>query len=88
VVFNRGLIEQQGTPSDIITAPRTPFIMKFVGDTNVVPASSLLVKRVRFATSKACVMFRPTDIQVGGGRGARGCCSRRLSVPGAGPGRR
>jgi hypothetical protein len=42
VVFNRGLIEQQGSPTDIFKAPRTPFIMKFVGETNVVPATSLV----------------------------------------------
>jgi len=40
VIFNRGRIEQQGTPNDIIKKPRTPFIMKFVGDTNIVPATS------------------------------------------------
>jgi len=40
VIFNRGRIEQQGSPNDIIKNPRTPFIMKFVGDTNIVPATS------------------------------------------------
>ncbi|PNH04887.1 Sulfate/thiosulfate import ATP-binding protein CysA, partial [Tetrabaena socialis] len=42
VVFNRGLVEQQGTPTEIIKQPRTPFIMKFVGETNTVPASSMV----------------------------------------------
>ena len=65
-MFNRGLVEQQGAPTDIITTPQTPFIMKFVGDTNVVPASCLLVKRARLATAKGWVMFRPSDIEVGG----------------------
>ncbi|GLC40916.1 hypothetical protein PLESTB_000967100 [Pleodorina starrii] len=64
VVFNRGLVEQQGKPTDIIKHPRTPFIMKFVGETNVVPATSLLAKRMRFATSKSMVMFRPHDIKL------------------------
>ena len=72
VVFNRGLVEQQGSPSSIITAPQTPFIMKFVGDTNVVPSGCLLVKRVRFATNKSSVMFRPTDLEVGGAAGGWG----------------
>lgn len=62
VVFNRGLIEQQGTPTEIIKKPRTPFIMKFVGETNVVPSTCLLVKRMRFNTTKSLVMFRPHDI--------------------------
>ncbi|EFJ53215.1 hypothetical protein VOLCADRAFT_102820 [Volvox carteri f. nagariensis] len=64
VVFNRGLVEQQGKPTDIIKHPRTPFIMKFVGETNVVPATSLLAKRMRFSTPKSMVMFRPHDIKL------------------------
>ncbi|PNW82098.1 hypothetical protein CHLRE_06g273750v5 [Chlamydomonas reinhardtii] len=64
VVFNRGLVEQQGSPTEIIKRPRTPFIMKFVGETNVVPATSLLAKRMRFNTSKTSVMFRPHDIKL------------------------
>ncbi|GFR43378.1 hypothetical protein Agub_g4450 [Astrephomene gubernaculifera] len=64
VVFNRGLVEQQGKPTDIIKHPRTPFIMKFVGETNVVPATSLLAKRMRFSTPKSQVMFRPHDIRL------------------------
>lgn len=64
VIFNRGLIEQQGTPEAIIAQPRTPFIMKFIGDTNVVPATSSLVRRMRFQTQKSSVMFRPTDLQL------------------------
>jgi hypothetical protein len=71
VVFNRGLIEQQGSPASIITSPSTPFIMKFVGDTNVVPAGCLLVKRAKFVTDKESVMFRPTDIEVS----CLGCCA-------------
>lgn len=62
VVFNRGFIEQQGTPTEIIRKPRTPFIMKFVGDTNIVPSNCLLVRRMKFQTPKTQVMFRPTDI--------------------------
>lgn len=64
VIFNRGVIEQQGTPEEIIRTPRTPFIMKFVGDTNAVPATCTLVRRMRFQTNKSNVMFRPTDLQL------------------------
>ncbi len=45
VVFNRGFIEQVGSPTEIIRRPATAFVMKFVGDTNDVPASCLLVRR-------------------------------------------
>ncbi|KAI8473163.1 MAG: P-loop containing nucleoside triphosphate hydrolase protein [Monoraphidium minutum] len=64
VIFNRGFIEQTGSPTEIIRRPATPFVMKFVGDTNDVPAASLLVRRSRFLTSKSRVMFRPSDIQL------------------------
>eukprot|EP00197_Chlamydomonas_leiostraca_P006496 CAMPEP_0202868934 /NCGR_PEP_ID=MMETSP1391-20130828/11421_1 /ASSEMBLY_ACC=CAM_ASM_000867 /TAXON_ID=1034604 /ORGANISM="Chlamydomonas leiostraca, Strain SAG 11-49" /LENGTH=379 /DNA_ID=CAMNT_0049549165 /DNA_START=294 /DNA_END=1432 /DNA_ORIENTATION=- len=64
VVFNRGRIEQQGTPNEIIKRPRTPFIMKFVGDTNMVPASAQLLRKINFHTAKAQAMFRPSDMTV------------------------
>jgi len=64
VIFNRGRIEQQGTPNDIIKNPRTPFIMKFVGDTNMVPASAQLLRKIGFSTQKAHAMFRPMDMTV------------------------
>lgn len=39
--------------------------MNFVGDTNSVPASCLLVRRSGFAPgAKSRVMFRPSDIQL------------------------
>nr|QKY15124.1 cysa-like protein chloroplastic (CYSA) [Polytomella parva] len=62
VIFNRGIVEQQGSPAEIIRAPRTPFIMKFVGETNVLPSTSLLIRRVKFQTPKSHVMFRPHDL--------------------------
>lgn len=34
VVFNRGIVEQSGTPEELQTAPQTPFVMQFVSDTN------------------------------------------------------
>lgn len=37
VVFNRGLVEQSGTPEQLQTAPQTPFVMQFVSDTNTLP---------------------------------------------------
>ncbi|GFH33184.1 ABC transporter domain-containing protein, partial [Haematococcus lacustris] len=64
VIFNRGRIEQQGSPNDIIKKPATPFIMKFVGETNQVPATAQLLRRVGFHTGKAWAMFRPSDMQI------------------------
>jgi hypothetical protein len=66
VIFNRGLIEQSGSPNEIIKRPATPFVMGFVGDTNSVPAGCMLVRRSGFQPSqgKARVMFRPSDIKL------------------------
>ncbi|KAF6258780.1 chloroplast ATP-binding protein [Scenedesmus sp. NREL 46B-D3] len=66
VIFNRGLIEQSGSPNEIIKRPATSFVMGFVGDTNSVPAGCMLVRRSGFhpAQGKARVMFRPSDIRL------------------------
>ena len=34
IVMNRGRIEQQGTPDDVYSQPRTPFVAAFVGRAN------------------------------------------------------
>lgn len=38
VVMNQGKIEQIGSPQAIYDAPATPFVMKFVGEVNVLPS--------------------------------------------------
>jgi ABC-type Fe3+/spermidine/putrescine transport system ATPase subunit len=38
VVFNHGRIEQVDRPERIYQAPKTPFVARFVGDANVMPA--------------------------------------------------
>lgn len=37
IVFNHGVIEQQGTPSDIYDNPANEFVSRFIGDTNIIP---------------------------------------------------
>ncbi|MEY4577141.1 MAG: Sulfate/thiosulfate import ATP-binding protein CysA [Pseudomonadota bacterium] len=37
VVFNRGRIEQNGAPMDILDRPETEFVARFVGEVNVFP---------------------------------------------------
>ena len=39
VVMNKGRIEQIGTPEEIYTAPATPFVSHFVGETNLLPGA-------------------------------------------------
>lgn len=38
VVMNQGKIEQIGTPAQIYDYPATPFVMKFIGEVNVLPS--------------------------------------------------
>lgn len=38
VVFNKGVIDQYGTPHDIYYKPRTPYVADFIGTTNFVDA--------------------------------------------------
>jgi ABC-type Fe3+/spermidine/putrescine transport system ATPase subunit len=37
VVMNEGHVEQIGSPSEIYDEPATPFVMRFVGEVNVLP---------------------------------------------------
>jgi len=38
VVFNKGAIDQYGTPHEIYYKPRTPYVADFIGTTNFVDA--------------------------------------------------
>jgi sulfate transport system ATP-binding protein len=35
VVMNKGVIEQQGTPEDVVDQPATPFVLHFLGNVNI-----------------------------------------------------
>jgi len=35
VVMNKGVIEQQGTPDDVVEHPATPFVLHFLGNVNI-----------------------------------------------------
>jgi len=39
VIMNQGKIEQIGTPQQVYDAPATPFVYRFLGNVNVLPAS-------------------------------------------------
>src|SRR5690606_15375534 len=38
VLMNRGVVEQEGTPTDLYGSPRTPFAADFIGAANLLPA--------------------------------------------------
>ncbi|PZA07381.1 MULTISPECIES: ABC transporter ATP-binding protein [unclassified Meiothermus] len=46
-VMNRGKIEQVGPAEDVYELPRTPFVARFLGDSNLIPATALEPRRVR-----------------------------------------
>ncbi len=45
-VMNKGRIEQLGPTEEIYELPRTAFVAKFIGDTNLIPAVALEPRRV------------------------------------------
>lgn len=76
-VFNKGRIEQVGTPDEIYFAPKTRFVASFIGDSNILEASSLgdgrfetpvgiVEARATSATrnSKAELLLRPEMIRI------------------------
>mmetsp|Transcript_47565 Transcript_47565/g.152417 ORF Transcript_47565/g.152417 Transcript_47565/m.152417 type:complete len:404 (-) Transcript_47565:440-1651(-) len=64
VIFNRGKIEQLGTPKEIFMNPKTPFVMNFLGNVNKIPADHQIVKNAGFSTKKPMVLAREMDIEV------------------------
>lgn len=64
VIFNKGVIEQRGTPEEVARAPVSPFVMNFVGDVNHLPSHCQLVRKMGFHTDKPYVMCRPSDLSV------------------------
>lgn len=66
IVFNKGIVEQQGRPDVLTRSPDTPFVMNFVGDVVHLPATSLFIRRMNFNNldGKSHVMVRPGDISL------------------------
>jgi putative spermidine/putrescine transport system ATP-binding protein len=59
-VFNRGKIEQIGTPTEVYERPTTPFVAGFVGTSNVVEGTGALALGGRAGT----FTIRPEKIQI------------------------
>jgi ABC-type Fe3+/spermidine/putrescine transport system ATPase subunit len=60
VVFNRGCIEQLGTPSDLYDAPETAFVADFIGEANIPRGTAVNVSR------NECMIRLPNGHMVGG----------------------
>lgn len=77
-ILSRGRIEQVGTPGEVYDAPASPFVYRFVGEANRLPArlrdSALEVAGVRWPLQSPTpegealeVFIRPEDMRVGDG---------------------
>ncbi len=72
VVFNHGVIEQQGSPSEIYDNPANEFVSRFIGDTNIIPlehhnADWLALSGLSIATNANTaneVHVRPHDLEI------------------------
>jgi sulfate transport system ATP-binding protein len=64
VVMNEGRIEQIGSPAEIYDHPATPFVMRFVGEVNVLPRHALPRDSSERLDPKAALFVRPHDVEV------------------------
>ena len=65
IVFNKGIVEQQGKPAQLAKAPATPFVMNFVGDVLHLPSNCMFIRRMGMDTDgRSHVMLRPSDLYV------------------------
>ncbi|MFM8545502.1 MAG: sulfate/molybdate ABC transporter ATP-binding protein [Vulcanococcus sp.] len=71
VVMNEGRIEQIGTPVEIYEEPASPFVMRFVGEVNVLPAAALAgasspsrPQTASPAQDAASLFIRPHDLDL------------------------
>ncbi|MDO6593716.1 putative 2-aminoethylphosphonate ABC transporter ATP-binding protein [Neptuniibacter sp. 1_MG-2023] len=78
VVMNHGVIEQVGTPEEIYSYPKTPFVAQFVGTMNFVPCSVVDKGTINVGGNSVCcpqaasmidqtgvsLAIRPEDIRI------------------------
>lgn len=64
VVMNEGRIEQIGSPAEIYDEPASPFVMRFVGEVNVLPRRPGLALGAPLAEGDGDVFVRPHDIEL------------------------
>ena len=62
-VFNKGAIEQVGSPDDIYNRPAKPFVADFVGSSNVLPPEVT----ARLGGPSRPASLRPEAVRIGGG---------------------
>jgi ABC-type Fe3+/spermidine/putrescine transport system ATPase subunit len=66
VVFDRGRIEQIGSPNDVYRRPASPFVARFVGDANVIPVQVSDAGAGDVQVAVGAHRFRTPDVEVSG----------------------
>jgi putative spermidine/putrescine transport system ATP-binding protein len=64
-VMNHGNIEQEGTPEQIYTSPRTEFVARFIGNYNVLSKDQLATAELADLTNADMIAIRPEAIHIG-----------------------
>ncbi len=64
VVMNQGKIEQIGTPTDIYDHPASPFVIRFVGEVNILPSNAHLLSQCVDSIATSEVFIRPHEITI------------------------
>ncbi len=92
VILKDGHIVQQGTPEEVCREPKSAFVMKFLGDANMLPAEvrdgrayadGAVIDAAGIADGKAELYTRPVDLDwAAGGPGIAANISRVMDRPG------
>ncbi len=92
VILKDGHIVQQGTPEEVCREPKSAFVMKFLGDANMLPAEvrdgrayadGAVIDAAGIADGKAELYARPVDLDwAAGGPGIAANISRVMDRPG------
>ena len=64
VVFNKGRVEQVGSPAEIYDNPASAFVMSFVGPVNVLPSTSGIFRPQGIESPSSQVFLRPHDVLI------------------------
>jgi sulfate/thiosulfate transport system ATP-binding protein len=63
VIFNRGSVQQTGSPADVRASPASPFVMDFVHEANKLPSDCIFTRRMGVrAGGRPYVMCAPGDV--------------------------
>lgn len=87
-VFNKGRVEQVGTPEDVYERPQTRFVAEFIGDTNLFPGEVLSAEagRCDIGTPYGVLQAMPRGAVTAGSAGAIAVRPERIVVSATGDG--